>query len=141
MNSAELLRTHRTLCDRQTVFICSHLLNVHPPPILAEQAHTEHPEQTAEHTARTLYGPTFALSIPLLNDKAGKKMTTYTVTRVIQSVNIDGNEPVEVQFYKGHSHVSAIQGMVMAANTDDENGFYTVKSVHLTITTIEDVED
>lgn len=66
-------------------------------------------------------------------------MTTYTVTQKIQSVNIDENAPVDVQYYKGDSHVQAIGAMVMAATSEDirDPEYYTILSVSLTITKTE----
>jgi hypothetical protein len=47
----------------------------------------------------------------------------YTVTAVIQSASIDGNQPVDVNWYKGDNLAQAMSAMVGAAahNVNDED--------------------
>lgn len=44
----------------------------------------------------------------------------YTVTAVIQSPNIDDNEPCDVQWYKGDNLAKAIVAMSGAAAHDED---------------------
>lgn len=54
----------------------------------------------------------------------------YTVTATIQSHNIDGNAPVDVQWYSGSSLAAAVVAMGQAAvHSDDTEGFDLPDSV------------
>ena len=61
-------------------------------------------------------------------------MQTYEVTQTIQSRDIDNNEPVNVSYYTGSSLAKAMSAMgSAAAGCQDEDKFYTILSVAMTV--------
>lgn len=56
----------------------------------------------------------------------------YTVTQTIQSVRIDGNEPVEVQYYNGTNGMEAVSAMVQATIVNDPE-WVVLRSVRMDV--------
>lgn len=59
-------------------------------------------------------------------------MIRFTVIRTIQSVNIDGNEPVDVTYYTGTDEPRALSALMTAAVDDHDGAYYTVLSARIT---------
>lgn len=57
----------------------------------------------------------------------------YTVTQTIQSVRIDGNEPVDVQFYSGTDRAEAITAIAQASAVSDPE-WVVLRSVRMDVT-------